>query len=262
MLKLIHCELWKLKRKKLFWLSLLLAPLLPTAWSMLIANGSVSDAFSALEILATRSQEDSLVTIPILAVLMANLVFTESDCDTLKNLRCIPVSYFSLVTAKLIVLLLWTMLFSLVKYLAAVGLTMALGEPLDDMWMVFCQCMVAAPAFYLAAMPCASLVLLLNKNDIISLIVTFLYTVGGFVLSINEKMLCGRGLSFPQVLIMRWQWQMFLDPSELVPGSQMQMLYERMQPYFLTVAECYVGLFVIAAICLCVVFFICGRREL
>lgn len=262
MLKLIRCEFWKLKRKKLFWFSLLLAPLLPAAWSVLVANGSVNDALSALEVLALGCEDGYLVVIPLLAVLTANLVFIESDYDTLKNLRCIPVSYFALILAKLIVLLFWAFLFSLVKFLACIGLTMALGEPIDGAGQVFLQCLISTPAYYLAALPCAALVLLLNKNDIISLIITFFYTIGGFSLSINESVFSGKGLSIPQVLILRWQWPTNLTPSKLEEGSQMLALYKRMQPYFISAAECYAELFIIAAVCLCVAFFVCNRREL
>ena len=118
MLRLIFCEFWKLKRRKLLFFAYLTSVALPALFALILPEKSMANFMSI-----TRQENGFLLLIPLTVVIAANLFFQEQDLDTLKNLLCIPVTRAQLAVAKAFVLLAFDVAYELAGY--AVGLLMA-----------------------------------------------------------------------------------------------------------------------------------------
>lgn len=101
LLKLIQCEMRKLKRKHYVSFVVFAALLFPIPFTALVLAGSVGN-FTGFEavfgLLATMGMPIMLPA--VLGIIAAMLFFMERDNDTLKNLRTIPVSPIKIATAK------------------------------------------------------------------------------------------------------------------------------------------------------------------
>lgn len=111
LLKLVICEFLKLKRKKLFRAAFLTAFLMPLFYSLLLTSADLDDLVSVV-----TEENGFLILIPLLVVIASNLFFEEQDYDTLKNLLCVPIKKSSLASAKLVVLLLFSVCYQMAGY--------------------------------------------------------------------------------------------------------------------------------------------------
>ena len=89
------------------------------------------------------------------------------------------------------------------------------------------------------ALPCVLLVVLLNRSYIISVIITFFYTVINYIFGINDYFIMqpfgfNPGTLLPGSLAFRWFYQYF-DTSN--PTAQMTELMEQISPYFVTTSQ-------------------------
>lgn len=89
------------------------------------------------------------------------------------------------------------------------------------------------------ALPCVLLVVLLNRSYIISVIITFFYTVINYIFCINDYFIMqpfgfNPGTLLPGSLAFRWFYQYF-DTSN--PTAQMTELMEQISPYFVTTSQ-------------------------
>ena len=105
MLKLIQCEMRKLKRKHFVSFVIFAALLFPIPFTALVLAGSMGN-FTGFEavfgLLVTMGMPIMLPA--VLGIIAAMLFFMERDNDTLKNLRIIPTSPAKIATAKIAVL--------------------------------------------------------------------------------------------------------------------------------------------------------------
>lgn len=99
MLKLIKCEFWKLKRKKLIYAFLSLALFFPVILVYMTKAGSTADTTehylqTRFDYAYTMMLGYGLVfLLPcLIGIIAAVLFFMERDCDTFKNIRTIPVT--------------------------------------------------------------------------------------------------------------------------------------------------------------------------
>ena len=126
MLKLIMCEFAKLKRKKLILLVMLSAFIFPIPVTVMMTTPQMTGKFdNDVEIFNSCFQfimgyGVGLLLPCVIGVISAVLFFMERDNDTFKNLCTIPVTSSQLIFAKIIVLFVMGVIFSLVSALAAV----------------------------------------------------------------------------------------------------------------------------------------------
>ena len=122
MLNLVLCEFTKLKRKKIVLLIILSAFLFPVPLTafMTLPFPIESEAVNFNEYFSYVMGYGVELLLPcVIGITAANLFFMERDHDTFKNLRVIPVTSTQMVLAKIIVLFLFGILFSLASAVAA-----------------------------------------------------------------------------------------------------------------------------------------------
>lgn len=177
MLSLIWCELYKLKHTPFVWLVALAACLFPVPATLLSMQGGTDGSFVSLSYLLLAMLAGPLL-LPVVGGCLAVLLFhRERDWETLKNLYAVPVRWSGLVAAKLCVVYLGCILFSVVSLLAAAATTALTGVPVTP----FLNCLAAAALlgfFYASAtMPVILLVLWLDRGTLLSVLLCVLYGV-------------------------------------------------------------------------------------
>lgn len=242
MLKLMRCEFAKLRRKPLVFASAALSVLIPLAYALLLSDAQTS-AEAVEGMMSCLFQLSAyLLLMPILAVLAANLLFEEQDNDTLKNLLTVPVKKTRLAMAKMLILLLFSVLFMAVGGLLSLVILLLQGWKPVGFWRLFFVGLGESIMMWAGALPCVLLVVVLNKSYIISVIITFFYTMVNYLLATNDAFLTqpfgiNPGTLLPGPLSLRWIYQ-FYDLSE--PGAELAAMLERISPYFVSGAQAFV----------------------
>lgn len=264
MLKLITCEFWKWKRKPLLLISLFLSVLMPFAYAFFLADAA-TDADAVNSLMASLFQLSAyLLLMPLLVILASNLLFEELDCDTLKNLAVIPVNRTMLVLSKMLVLLLFAVGFMAVGGLLNLAVLLLQGWTPAGFWKLFFVGLSEGVIMWVGSLPCILLVVLLNKNNIVSVIITFFYTIVNYILSINDYFLMqpfgiNAGTLLPGTLAFRWTFQ-FYDRSH--PSAELAGLLERISPYFLNAAQVSGVILAEAAVFLVLIALVYRRQEI
>lgn len=177
MLDLIICELIKLKRRKFIILTIFAATLFPIP-SVLIMKHSNFD-FNNMYSLMMLTGEFLLLPC-VLGIIDSILFFGERDSDTLKNFLIVPISNVKFVLAKLLVLMLMSVFYSVVATLA----TIIGGAMVADVSMIFEKNVLSiCVGFFVAVavMPMVAIILLVAKNQMIACILGCAYTVVNYV---------------------------------------------------------------------------------
>lgn len=256
MLKLIKCEFWKLKRKRLFKIALFTSVLFPIFNIMLLSGGDLADIMSSV-----REESGFLLLIPMLVIISANLFFEEHDNDTLKNLICVPVLKNRLVMVKMIVLILFSVVYELAGFCISILLAVAQGISLSgwglQLFLTFCTGIL----LWAAALPCIILVVWCNKSYIISVIIAFFYTMLQYALHLSDAIMMkplGFNIStfIPVPIIFRWLYQ-FKVPE----GKIMTEFYNRLSPYFISTPVVFLILAAEAAVCIPLVIRVYQKQE-
>lgn len=128
LVNLLYTELLKLKRSKMFFISILgsvVAPFMVVVASYVhMRTEDPAQLITFSEIFSdTNLYTVLIIGVPLYGVITAYLFSREYMEDTLKNLLTIPVSRINFIMSKLIILLMWIMLLTLVAW----GLTLLLG---------------------------------------------------------------------------------------------------------------------------------------
>ena len=131
MLKLIKCEFWKLKRKHFVSFVVFAALLFPIPFTALVLAGSVGNftGFDAVFGLLVTLGEPVMLPI-VLGIVAAMLFFMERDNDTLKNLHTIPVFPVKIASAKIAVLFILGLIYSLATLLSSMAGGLMAGSEL------------------------------------------------------------------------------------------------------------------------------------
>ena len=263
LLKLVKCELWKLKRKKFVLFVVLGACLFPIPMTALGMGGGSGGGTNFDFISGMLNMIAAPAMLPVITgILAALLFFMERDNDTLKNLCVIPVSPARLASAKLIVLLLFSVVYAVVTLLAAMVGGLIAGSELNGIWDKLWISVVTAVLYAASAFPVIIVLVWLNRSYIFSVLLTFFYTAISFmmtymVLFITAKNQLVRTVAtlLPSAVINRWQNFQLSDPAD---GSTYTTLWT---PYFLPLwqAALYVG--IIAGLSWLAITHICKRRE-
>lgn len=263
MLKLIYCEFLKLKRRPLFFASALLSALIPAAFELLIQNaGTSAEALNGM--MSTLFQLSAyLILMPLVVILAANLLFMEQDSHTLKNLLTIPVSRSRLAIAKMLVLLLFALFFMAVGGMVNLIMLLLEGWETTGFWAFFRIGLGVGFMMWAGALPCVLLVAAFNKSYIVSVIITFFYTMVNYIFSSSDFFIAqpfglNVGTLFPGPLSFRWFYQ-FYDHRN--PGAELAALLERISPYFVSNAQAF-GVFAAeAAVFLALIAVVYRRQE-
>ena len=110
MLKLVYCEFLKLKRKKFIFLTIFAAALFPIPMTTFAAKSNLGFDWLYLNI----GVFGYFLLLPtVLGILGAILFFSEKTNGTQKNINTIPISTAALITAKVITILIFSIIYSL-----------------------------------------------------------------------------------------------------------------------------------------------------
>ena len=266
LLKLLRCEFAKLKRKPLFFAASAASALIPLGCALFLPE--MQDFSSGAEavdrLMSTLFQMSAyLLLMPALVVLASNLLFEEQDNDTLKNLMTVPVSKPALALAKMILLFLFAIAFMVVGSLVNLMIVLASGLEPVGFWRLFCVGIGQGIMMWAGALPCVLLVVLLNRNYIISVIITFFYTAVNYIFGTNDFFIMqpfgfNPGTLLPGPLTFRWFFQ-YLDTS--VSSAQMTELMERISPYFVTTPQAFLVVILESAVFLTLIVLVYKRQS-
>ena len=197
MLKLIKCEFYKFKRRSLFVLATLVALVFPVVMTALYWNiptqVNYDNLFSGIV-----DYGDFLLLLPILVVIATSLFFTETDNDTLKNLTTIPISKSKIVVAKIGVMAIISVAYTLLGFFASVLCSKILGIAMENMAQKFVLSIGLGIMLLAAALPCVALVVWFNKSDLISIVITLFYTIINYVIHFIR---CFNDVSYAYIII-------------------------------------------------------------
>lgn len=257
MLNLLRSEFCKFKRKKLFLFGILAALVFPLINTVLLSDPDFASAQSVV-----REDSAFLLLMPLLIILAANLFFIEQDNDTLKNLLCIPISKNQLVITKLLVLMIFSLVFQLVGFAVSTAILVFRNIPLNDFVFQFLLTASTGILMWAAALPCIVLVVWFNKSYILSVIIVFFYTLLNYVLHFSDSILMqplgiNAGTLLPVPLIFRWLYQ-FYKPVGVIQTE----FYNRFSHYFAPAYVCFGVLLFEAAVCICLMIYLYKRREI
>ena len=205
-----------------------------------------------------------LLLMPLLVILASNLLFEELDNDTLKNLVTIPINRTKLVLSKMLVLLLFAVGFMAVGGLVNLAVLLFQGWEPVGFWILFGVGIEEGLIMWVGALPCILLVVLLNKNYIVSVVITFFYTTANYILSMSDAFLTqpfglNIGTLFPGPLAFRWTFQ-FYDQSQT--SAELADLLERISPYFLNSVQVFGVIIVEAIVFLALIAMVYRRQEI
>ena len=260
MLKLIFYEFYKFKRRPLFILSTLVAIIFPIVMTALYWNiptqVNYDNLFSGIV-----DYGDFLLLLPILVVIATTLFFTEQDNKTLKNLITIPLSKGKIVMAKIGVMAIISVAYTLVGFVSSMICSTILGIAMENMIQKFILNIALGLMLLAAALPCVALVVWFNKSDLISIVITLFYTIVNYVVHVTDiGMLTPIGINIgtilPIPLINRWIYQFYDEGS----GAAAEF-YNTMRTYFVPTHICISILFIIAIISVFAIIKIYNKRE-
>lgn len=266
LLKLLHCEFIKLKRKPLFFAAVGLSALIPLACALLLPDmRNFSSSAEAVErMMASLFQLSSyLLLMPALVVLASNLLFEEQDNDTLKNLTTIPVSKPALVMAKMTLLFLFAVAFTAVGGLTNLFIVLAQGWEPVGFWKLFGVGVGQGIMMWAGVLPCILLVVVLNRSYIISVIITFFYTIVNYILGMSDVLIMqpfglNPGTLLPGALTFRWYYQYFDTANASAETAE---LLERISPYFVTTSQAFLVAALEAALFLTLIALVYKRQN-
>ena len=185
MLRLVKCELWKLKRRRFVSLTLLFAFLFPipltymmTTPSMASRSDTPAEAFDSVFNFVLGYGVQFLLP-AILGILAAILFFMERDSDTFKSLRTIPVASRQMILAKIAVLFLYGVLFSI----ASLGATLLCAAFLPHvfevtgLWYKLIMSIEMGVLITAGTLPLIILIVFFSKTYVFSVLLCIFYSV-------------------------------------------------------------------------------------
>ncbi|WP_274363807.1 ABC transporter permease [Paenibacillus thermotolerans] len=181
MVNLLFTEILKLKRSRMFLLSMIGAAVAP--FMVVIASSIDTELREPVLFAELFAQTNLYVTlligVPLYGVVTAYVFNREYAEDTLKNLLTLPVSRISIMASKMLLLFLWIMLLTVLAW----GLTLALGLigrfggfGTGLMWEAFRQFMTAGALLFVLSTPIV-LTSVVMKNYVPSIVLSIVITL-------------------------------------------------------------------------------------
>lgn len=256
LLRLIKCEFWKFKRTKLFTVAIIAAFIFPLFYAALLSDANYEDYLSGV-----REENAFLLLIPLLIILATKLFFVEQDNDTLKNLICIPVTKKSIVLAKILILLIFSIIFQVTGFIVSTIIAILQGIPVVQPVFQFFLTASTGILMWAAALPCVVLVVWFNKSYILSVIIVFFYTLLNYAMHFSNAIIMqpiglNAGTWMPVPIIFRWLYQFYTPIGEVQTS-----FYERFSQYFVPTYVCFGILLIEAVVCIYLIVQIYKKRE-
>lgn len=178
MLDLVKCEFWKLKRKKFIILTILAAALFPIPMTAFAAKSNLGFDWLYLNI----GVFGYFLLLPtVLGILGAILFFSEETNGTQKNINTIPISTAALFTAKVITILIFSVVYSLATNGATLIGGLIIGSTDHILYRLLIGLligvMVAISILPIIAIECIS-----KKGYVFSIILSFVYASASFAI--------------------------------------------------------------------------------
>lgn len=252
LLDLIICEFAKIKRQRFILFSMLAACLFPIPFTVLVAKDNLN--FEQLFRLVVTFGHFLLLPC-VLSVVASILFFMERDSDMLKNLITIPVNKTKLVVAKLTVLLIVAVLYSI----AGLGATIIGGlivGAVEGIAFKLGLSVVLGIMFFISVLPVIILIVYFNKSYILSTIIAFIYSIFNFIIQLSMMNFAPNSVLItilPASVIMRW-WMPFWS------GLSAENAIIR-KPYMLSTPICAGILFLIAVISILLISITYKKQE-
>lgn len=217
MLDLIRCEFMKTKRRKVFLILIALSCLFPFIIVFFIKQGMTGDMTEhylklRFDLSYTMTQGYGLVFLApcLIGMLASMLFFMERDNDTFKNVRVVPVSIQKLISAKICVLFIYSIFFSLSSVLFTILFSIICNVGMVyDLGYKLAFSIVFGIVIMIASLPIVVLIIYFNKSYLISTLLAFFYSIlnwgiiGMFESFVSEKTVGILNL-FPVICAMNW----------------------------------------------------------
>ena len=170
MVRIIKTEFYKLKRYHILWagVALMLLSVLLTLFTSMANDGSVWDFAYLTEQVIKNNM--SMIFPMCISLIAGYMISREQTDDTLKNILTVPVSFKRLLTGKLIVCGVLSIVFGLICSLFTVIAELIVGFP---------QITAVNFFLYLAVLPIIIITSRKSSSFLIGVIVAFVYGYGG-----------------------------------------------------------------------------------
>lgn len=182
MVRIIKTELYKLKRYHILWagVALMLLSVLLTLFTSMANDGSVWDFAYLTEQVIKNNM--SMIFPMCISLIAGYMISREQTDDTLKNILTVPVSFKRLLTGKLIVCGVLSIVFGLICSLFTVIAELIVGFPGFHFSLIL-QAVLQITAvnffLYLAVLPIIIITSRKSSSFLIGVIVAFVYGYGG-----------------------------------------------------------------------------------
>lgn len=178
MLKLIKVEFWKLKRRKFILFTLFAAVLFPIPMTLFAVKGNLGFDWLYLNI----GVFGYFLLLPtVLGILGSILFFTERTNGTQKNLNTIPVSTSALIIAKVITILIFSIIYSLATNGATLIGGMIIGNADRICYRLLIGLLIGIAVTF-SVLPIIAIECLSKKGYIFSIIISFVYASASFAI--------------------------------------------------------------------------------
>ena len=178
LLDLVMCEFWKLKRRKFIILTIFAAVLFPVPLTIFAEKGNLDFNWLFLNI----GVFGYFLLLPtVLGILGAILFYAEKTNGTQKNINTIPVSNIALLTAKVITIL----IFSIIYSLGTNGATLIGGFIIGNVDYIAYRLLLGILIGIMVSFsvfPIIVIEYLSNKGYIFSIIISFAYATSSFAI--------------------------------------------------------------------------------
>lgn len=232
MLKIAGCEIKKMKRRNFLSFVIFASMLFPIPFTVLAMKGSLGNMNTFDKLFGAVISYGEAIMLPcVLGILAAMLFIMERDNDTLKNLRVIPISMRQIVTAKIAVLFIMGILFSIITTFSAVIGGFISGSEVTNIIEKLGIAALTGAMYTAGTLPVLIAVVYFNKSYIFSIIITVFYTFFNFFLAFialasDSSLMNILKSVMPTPTIYRWQASVFVTPAE--------SFYDIVKPYFLS----------------------------
>ena len=173
MLDLVIGEFIKLKRKKITVCTALAACMFPIPVALIV----IANSYDMKNIFAMMVQLGDCFMMPLMLGMFAMIFFyMEQDFDTMKNMRLIPVSMGKWLCAKLIVIALVSVLYSIVSIFASFLIGLAVRD-ISGIWSNFIIHILIGCLMCAALLPIIAVLISQKNNYIVTGILIFLFVM-------------------------------------------------------------------------------------
>lgn len=263
--ELILCEFRKLKRRRILWLVAFAACLFPVPVVLLsyTSGGGAEGAFETASLILLSWIGVPLM-VPFLAGLLAALLFcTEQDNGTLKNLYTIPVRPAALALAKVAVIFLLAVVFTLLTFLAALAAAVGFGFSVAGLGRKLAAAVLVGLFYAALSLPAVFLMLWLRRGMLLSVLLSGVYAVVLETLTWRGVLAISNGRAFDPaqfslrvapMLIFRWYSGFVYAGTDTAMTAQEAFFSV---PTWQVAAVCAA----VAALCLPLILWVWKRRE-